>query len=275
MDYIKFDHKRELGKIISDSFLFIKQEHKALFKLILKYVVPFLFLYAYVQLKLQIKLSENVDLADPESLFQNMGPAFVKEFSLSILFSLFVQALLVTVLYTYIESYIKEGKGSMDIATVASRLFQNSGLILGVSLIWYFITLLGLFTFIVPGVYFANTLCLAIFIVVFEKKGIRNAMARSWQLVNRSWWATLLLGLTGLVIVWVLGLILSLPASLAGVDLASVSGAIKNGEYVPDATFWIVNGIISILSSILWLFPFTFLAFQYFNLSDDENAEAG
>lgn len=270
MNPIEFQHKRELGKIISDSFLFVRQEYKTLGKLLLKYVLPFLLIYAYLQINLQIKLSEGMDLSDPESIMQNMAP-FFKSVLVFGLFSLFVQSLLIAVVYTYIENYVSQRNGKIDLQTITSRLFQNGAIVFGTALIWYVISLLGIVTFIIPGIYFANTLSLATFIVVHEKKGIGNALARSWQLVNRQWWNTLFLGIVGILFIWISGVILSFPAMLLGVDIAQLAGA-KEAEDIlkPGGAFWIVSGITSILTSLLSVIPFTFFAFQYFNLSAGE-----
>ncbi|NOR75954.1 MAG: hypothetical protein GQ525_12450, partial [Draconibacterium sp.] len=184
---IQFRKKRELGDIFSDSFEFLKQEYKPIFTLILTYVLPFLILYGIVQVFIQMKVISVIDFSDPEKLLTNIGPVYTNIFLFS-LFGIFVQSLLIGTYYSYIEIYIKKGKGNFDLSEVKSLLFSNSLLALGAGFVVFILTMIGIVLCIVPGIYFANTFSILVMIVVFEKKGISNAMSRSWSLVNSQWW---------------------------------------------------------------------------------------
>ena len=91
---IQFRKRRELGTIFSDSFLFLKQEIKPISKLVAVYVLPFIILYAIVQVYLQKNILGKIDLSDTENLMANIGPVYMNILIFS-LFGLFVQALLI------------------------------------------------------------------------------------------------------------------------------------------------------------------------------------
>jgi hypothetical protein len=265
----EFKRKRELGDIFSDSFEFIRQEYKPLSKLILRYVLPFLILYGFVQVYVQIKVFGNIDITDPESLMGNLGP-FYKNIFLFSLFGVFVQALLISTFYTYIEIYIRKGKGNFDLSEITPHLFSNGLIALGASLAWYFVSIIGLMLCLIPGIYFANTYSLIVGIVLFERKGIVHAMSRSWNLVMTQWWNTLLINIVGILITWFAGFILSTPAMILGIG-TSIGKAFESGATEQPALFWILTVSVSVISSLFWIVPYTFLAFQYFNLSEREN----
>ena len=184
---IQFRKKRETGEIIADTFAFLKQEFRPLAKIVLIYVIPFIILYAALQVDVQRKLLDSGIMNDPSLIMNNPGP-FYKNVIIILLFNVFVQALFIAAVYSYIEMYIKEGKGNFTLHEVTSRLFHNSLLALGAGVALTVIVVLGLMMFIVPGIYFANTLSLSVMILIFEKKGLNHALTRSWKLVNSLWW---------------------------------------------------------------------------------------
>ena len=59
----------------------------------------------------QIKISGKIDFSDSEKILANIGPLYKNIFLFS-LFGLFVQSLLIGTYYSYIEIYIKKGKGN-------------------------------------------------------------------------------------------------------------------------------------------------------------------
>lgn len=260
---IQFRKKRELGEIVSDSFTFIKQEFKPLTQIIITYALPFLVLYGIVQVYFQKKIFGGVDLSNPEALMENIGP-FYSNILLFSLFGVFVHALLIGALYSYIEIYIKKGKGNFDLSEVKTNLFANGQLAIGSGIFYYLLAMFGLLLFIFPGFYFAVIFSLAVAIVIFEKKGIGHAFSNSWKLVRTQWWQTLLLILIGLVITWAVGIVLSTASALITPVPTELDTELPQSH-------WIIIGISTVVSSLFWVFLYTFLAFQYFNLTERLN----
>lgn len=268
---IKFRKKRELGDILSDSFEFIKQEYKPISSLIFTYVLPFLILYGIVQVYIQMKLIGNIDLSDPEAMMANIGPVYKNIFLFS-LFGIFVQSLLIGTYYSYIEIYIKKGKGNFKLSEIKPQLFSNSLIALGAGFVVFILTMIGIVMCIVPGIYFANTFSIVVMIALFERKGFGDAMSRSWKLVNFQWWNTLLINIVGIVIIWAAGFVLTLPAMLAGIT-STIIGVKETGVINYPTWYWVLTGISTVISSLLWIIPFTFLAMQYFNLDESTKTE--
>jgi len=269
---IKFRKKRELGELISDSFDFIKQEYKPISKLILTYVLPFLILYGIVQVYFQMKVIGKFDLTDPEAFMANIDPLFYKNLLLYFLFGIFVQSLLISTFYSYIEMYIKKGKGNFELSEITPYLFSNGLLALGAGLIWFIVTMFGFMLCVLPGIYFANTFSLVVFIVLFERKGLGNALSRSWSLVNTQWWATLLLSIVGILIIWTISFVIALPTMILSAG-TNVQNSMETGNIEQPLWYWVLIGINTVISSLFWIIPYTFLAFQYFNLDERTKVE--
>ncbi|HSO87972.1 MAG TPA: hypothetical protein VLQ91_15560 [Draconibacterium sp.] len=262
---IQFRRKREIGDIFSDTFEFLRQEYKPIFKLIGVYVLPFLIMYGVVQVYLQKNVISKIDFTDSEALLANIGPVYLNVFLFS-LFGLFVQSLLIATYYSYIEVYVKKGKGNFDFSEITPYLFSNGLLAIGTSIVIFIVVIFGLILCIFPGIYFANTLSIAFIILIFEKKGVGNALIRSALLVRSDWWNTFLINIIGVILIWTASFIMSIPSMITGFSAGILNQSENTAEY-PD-WYWILIGISTVVSSVLWIIPYTFMAFQYFNLEE-------
>ena len=262
---IRFRKQRDLGVVISDSFDFLKQEAKPIFRMIGIYVLPFVILYAGAQVYFQRNVLSQFDLTNQESLMADIGPFYLNLF-MFMFFGLFVQSLLVGTYYSYLEAYIKHGRGNFQLADISSSFFSNSLLALGANFLFAVIIFFGVMMCIVPGIYFANTFSLMLFIFIFEKKGISDAMSRSWKLVNSGWWNTLLLNIIGIAIFYLVSMVLSIPTLIMGVTNV-FSSEITNPADYPN-WYWVLSAVSSVITTIVFIVPFTFQAFQYFNLAE-------
>ncbi len=265
---IHFQQKRELGVIISDSFDFLKQEIKPISRLVLIYVLPFIILYAFGQVYLQRNVLSGIDLSNQELLMENIGPFYANLF-VFLFFGLFIQSLLVGTFYSYIEAYIKLGKGNFEFTDISSKFFANSLLAMGANLVFAIIMFFGIIMCILPGIYFANTFSLLVIIFIYEKKGLGDALSRSWKLVNTQWWNTLILNLLGIAMVWLASMFMSIPGIVMGVSDNLLSG-IQTEPVDYPSWYWVLTGLSTAISTILLIIPFTFQAFQYFNLEERE-----
>ncbi|WP_346863261.1 hypothetical protein [uncultured Draconibacterium sp.] len=266
---IHFRKKRELGVIISDSFQFLKQEIKPISKLILVYVLPFVILYAFGQVYFQKNVLSAIDLTNQEKLMENIGP-FYRNVFLFLFFGLFIQSLLAGTFYTYIEAYVKNGKQNIVLTDISSKFFSNSLLALGANFVFFTIGFLGVMMCVLPGIYFANTFSLLLFIFIFEKKGLGDALSKSWKLVNTQWWNTFVLNLLAIILLWVVSMVMSVPTMILGISNSMFSSNPLSPANYPD-WYWILTGVSAIISTLLMIVPFTFQAFQYFNLEEREN----
>jgi len=263
---IQFRKKRETGDIFTDSFRFLKQEYKPISKLFAIYILPFIIVYGVLQVYVQMKVMGKVDLNDPDMILSNIGPIYSNIFLVS-LFGLFVQSLLGGTYYTFIEYYVTKGKDNFELSEITPLFFSNSLLALGANLLLFLAVLSGIIMCIVPGIYFANTFSVVVMVLIFEKKGVGNAFTRSWKLVNSQWWNTFLINLAGIVIIYAVSFALSIPSMIAGIS-STVFNLQQTGTIQYPDWYWVLMGFSVIVSAILWIIPYTFLAFQYFNLDE-------
>lgn len=263
---ILFNKKRDVGAVINDSFIFLKQEFKPLLTIVVIYVLPFLLLYSVGQIFIQQKLVETVIPTDPEEMISRLLPVY-KNLFFMLFFNVFVQSLYIGAVYSYIEVYIEKGRGNFTHRDVAPQLFHNSLLALGANLVLTIIILFGIIMCILPGIFLGNTLSLTIIILIANKNGLGNALQKSWYLVMANWWPTFLLNLVALVLLWGVGLIFSVPSMVAGISVS----LFNIGESQPvdlPLWYWILNGVSVLITSLFYVLLFTFWAFQYYSLEE-------
>lgn len=263
---IVFRKERSIGDVISDSFEFLKQNASTIFRIVAVYVLPFIILYAVAQVYFQRNVLSRLDFNDPEMIATNIGQ-FNINMLLFILFGIFTQSLLAGTYFSYLEAYVKNGRENFSISDISPKFFTNSLLALGANLLFWVIVMFGTMMFVLPGIYFANTFSLVVFIVIFEKKGLGHSLAFSWKLVNRSWWATFFINIAGLIFVFAIGIIISIP-----VIIAQNNGTLPSTDNIVEypTWYWLLTGFSAVVTTSLLVIPFTFQAFQYFNLSERE-----
>jgi hypothetical protein len=263
---IQFRKKRETGDIFTDSFKFIKTEFRPVMWLLIVYVSPFIIVYGILQAYISANVLGRLDLSDAETMLKNLGPFYLNLLLVS-LFGIFVQSLLAGTYYTYIKAYVTKGKGNFRLDEITPSLFANTLLALGANLVFFVIVVFGVLMCILPGIFLANSLSLVLMIIIFEKKGLSNALHRSWKLVHTQWWNTLLICMLGLVILYVASFITAAPLMYLTIESTQESyhtaGLVTNLNW-----YWLISVISTVISSFCYVVPYTFLAFQYFNLEE-------
>jgi hypothetical protein len=99
---------------------------------------------------------------------------------------------------------------------------------------------------------------------------VSDALSRSWKLVNSQWWNTFIINILGIVLIWAISLLMSIPAIITGVSTNIFSTAEFGATEYPQ-WYWIVQGLSVVISTLFLVVPLTFHAFQYFNLNEYEN----
>ena len=213
-------------------------------------------------------IQETIRNVEPSEMLGQLAGIYKKYFLL-LVFNIFVQSLFMAVIYSYIHAYLDRGKGNFTSSEITSAFFTNAYISLGTSLVVGFISIIGFILCIVPGILFLNSLSLAVFIAIYERKGIGYSLARSWNLVKLQWWGTLLLNLIGILISQGVAMVLSAPASLGHESKVIFEQGESLRQAASDWRVWVFL-FSSVVGSLLSMISLVFLAFQYFNLKERE-----
>jgi hypothetical protein len=122
------------------------------------------------------------------------------------------------------------------------------GALLGLSLLYTLIVVVGAILFVIPGIWLYILFSLASTALILEGAPVGRAMTRSRILVQNAWWRTFGILLLTFVLTYLLSLIVSLPFSLFNGDLVSVTGV------APDfATSFLLTSLATILIEAITL----------------------
>lgn len=267
---LKLMQVRDFGDVLNASFQFLRNEWKQLGTLLLHYFAPFLIIFSALQSYAQTRIMSFMKNIDPENIVESYTTMFTSPLIIAnFLFQILILTMLLGILYSYIDVYLKKGQGNFTMSDITPLLFKNSLNALVISIVISIISFIGFMMCFVPGIFLGNSLSLAAVVLLIEKKGISNAMSRSWKLVKVQWWNTLLINIIGIVIIMIISYLLSLPLTILTVT-KTILGAKSGTEIDIPTWYFIAQGIISMVSTVLYIIPYTFIAFQYFNLVEKE-----
>jgi hypothetical protein len=275
---INLKQKRDFGDVFNAAFTFIGQEFKPLAKAMLFFVLPFLLISAILSVFINIEQQKAVHMLRPDNPAFTANPlsslaTVYKYIGLTMLVYLFAITAMRCTLYGYIKAYNEKGKDNFTIDDVWSEVRKFFFPVLGTSLLISMMVCVGFVFCIVPGVWLGVSLSLIYISMMSEGKGMGSAFSRSFDLTRQDWWVTLAIILVSYIIVYILSLLLSIPAMILGIK--SVFTNFKNIQQTQEINFpisvYIVSAITSLATYILFIIPFTTIAIQYFSLVETKD----
>ncbi|HET8887147.1 MAG TPA: hypothetical protein VFM70_12430 [Salinimicrobium sp.] len=269
-NYIQFKKQREVGEILNDTFKFLRENFKPLFKIIIKTVGPaFLFLalaigyYSYLTVgTMNNPFIELFSSSDVGEVFLGLGLLFVAVV-------VYMSLLYGTILH-YIKSYI-QNKGTANLEEVQDQTKNDFGSLFGLTLLVGIILIFGLLLCLLPGIYLSVPLSLVFSILVFDKLGISESITESFRLVKNNWWMTFVTFLVIMIIVYVISFVFSIPLIIytlfKGITMVE-QGSAANPAEMFDWVYVTLNIITSLFQYLLYIITTIATAFIYFNLKE-------
>lgn len=268
---INFKQEREFGDLFNATFAFIGSEFKKLGTAILYFVLPLLLIAALVgayagmeqQQAIQQIQSGTAAYNNPLDIF---GSVFNIYFFINILATLAATTILTCTILGYIKLYVRQGKDGFTLTEVWREVIRYFFPVLGTSIITGIIVGFGFAFCFLPGVYLGVSLSLILPILVLEGKGFGDAFSRSFKLVKPNFWMILGALIVIFIIVYLLSIIFSIPALIMG--LKSMFFNLKQSQDINfnfGISYYIYNGISSLLTYIVGAIPTIFLALLYYS----------
>ena len=271
---IEFKKQRELGDIITDTFKFLRQNFKPLFKAIFKITGPvfviLLFAIGYYSY-LGMDILQNPFFGDNEDVDVEMY--FI---ALFILFSslLAFYVLLYGTVLNYIKSYIRNS-GVVDNTEVFQGVKNDFGSMLAIMIVSGIITIFGLLLCVLPGIYVWVPLSLAPAMLVFARTSIADSISYAFSLIKDNWWSTFFTLFVLTLLVYLIGMIFQFPMMIYMFIKAftiSQQGSAANPAELIDWVYVFFNVISSLFQYLLSVILIVASAFIYHHLDEKKNA---
>ncbi|MHA6280717.1 hypothetical protein ACXYMT_11100 [Salinimicrobium sp. CAU 1759] len=271
---IEFRRQRELGDIITDTFKFLRQNFKPIFKDIFKITGPvFVILifaigfYSY----LGMDFMSNPFLDDTSEV--NIEMFFIAVFILFSSLVAFYVLLYNTVLH-YIKSYI-ENSGVVDHTEVFRGVKNDFGKMLGLMLLVGIITVFGFMLCVLPGVYVWVPLSLAPAMMIFARTSVADSISYVFNLIKDNWWMTFFTLFVITLLVYIIGMIFQFPLMIYFFIKAitvSHEGSVANPADLVDWVYVFFNTLSSVFQYLLSVIGVVASAFIYYHLDEKKNA---
>lgn len=270
-NYINFRRQRELGEIISDTFKFIRENYKLLFRLIFKIAGP-----VFVVLVLAMGYYYYVVGYQPlmSNIFDFRPGEMILALILMLVSFLGFFALLQGTIFHYIKSYV-ENNGDVNPLQVRTGVKSDFGKILGVTLMTGVLIFIGLMLCILPGIYLWVPLSFAIPLVVFGRRESIDSIKDAFELIRDNWWMTFISLFIMALLMYLVSLIFQIPMFIYIFIKAFTvvqEGSAASPEMFIDWVYIVFSVISSLAQYLLYTILIIAIAFIYYSLDEKKNA---
>ena len=273
--FIQFKKERDLGDTLTDTFNFVRENYKILFKALVKYAGPAfllqLFALGYYTYSTTTGLGSDIftQLASSKSL----GFKFILSIMFMFIASIAYQAFMYGTIQHAIKSYIKND-GVINIDDVGNGMSEDWRSFLGLGFAISMMIFVGTIFCFLPGIYLAVPLALVYSIRAFDKLSFSDTISHAFKLVKDNWWITFLTFVVMTVVVYLINMIFQIPALIY--TLTKTLTAVNEGS-LSDPTFgfdWIyltLNIVGSAISNVVYGILAVTVCIVYFNLNEKQN----
>ena len=284
---------RDFGEIITDSFIFARQNFKQLIKCFFIFA-GFLLLAGSVTMALhQSRVLSGLSASEfgtHNSIFDQM---YDTDYWLALLFLVLGYVVLQVTILCYIAVYREKGNIAPTVEEVWGyikyffwRIFFSTILltiifIAAIAIVFgilfaisssntYLAIFLSVLLCIVPVVYLYPIFSLIFPIMVFENASFGYAFSRSFTIIKSNWWSTFGSLFIMSLIVWVASFVILLPVGI--LNIIQVLAHFEKGTSFSMVTT-IVSALMEALSHSLYIVPIITVSLCYFSLTEQREGE--
>lgn len=275
-NYIEFKKKRDLGKIISDTLNFIREEGQPLLSVIIKVsVIPMIMVavagiyYAYLTSKMQ---SSSANYGYPVFDGYDFGGMLVASLLLLLAY-LVAHALIAASTLSYIHSY-ESNNGKVNFKDVYDMVKNKFGSFIGLNLLNGIVIGVGLMFCFLPGIYFWIVLSLSPCLLIFQGKGALDSFGDSFSYTKENFWNIFGSVFVIWVILFVLGILINLPVTFytgADVNIFSQDVTIDMDQMISDPIYLILTVVAYIVDFFFQVLIMISRAFIFFDIEEQNN----
>lgn len=265
--------QRDFGQKINATIEYIRYNFGPIMKMVLIIAIPMGIVSSLAFSKYfssMTVLVGNPNMSDAEAMgfLGGLGVTYLLMISIYMV----TYSLMVAAIYNYMKARAESAE--IDYLEILKASFKHVPALIGLSIIVGFISIIGMFFFVLPGIYLGVVFSLSAPIYLFEQEGIGNALSKAFKLISGKWWSTLGLLFVTYMIAGAAGYIFAIPTYV--LMFGDLISNIDQAENDPTAIFeafssWsaTIGMAISVIGSYLtYTIPIIAISFQYFNLSE-------
>lgn len=266
---MEIQRQRNFSEIINDTFTFIKENFKELFKYYLMILGPFLVAEAIISQFVSTDLLSALGTAEPgdfsvaKDAAGMLGITYILLIIQIILFNSFV--------FGFIRQYVENGQDGISFESLLHFVFKMFLPLLVIYFVYLVVVIAGSLFFILPGLALMIYMLLAPYVKVYEEKPIFESISRSFKLVYDNWWTAFGLNLAAGIIMYIIYIILSLPVLLFLPDVNPLFGDAVNTSSQFDL-WMLVSGLYGVITNFVMIIPLVATSLLYFSIVEKKEA---
>lgn len=268
---VQLRQTRDLGQVIADSFLFLRQNWKPLYKALAFGCLPFMLIGSFLMMRF-VTGSLTRTLQDPTAQ-PDLG-GMLGGMAFGYLFTGLAVLLFVSIIQEYMRAYLTQEHTLLSSGDLIKRALGQVPTYLGLAIVVGFIVVALFFVFVIPGIWMAISLCLVNAVHGIERAGVFGSISRSYSLVKGSWWNTF-------GVLFLLGLLVGAVAYAVMIPFYAIMGfgamsGMQPGQDPNEAVasvfgmMPIMMAVMSLVYFILYPLPIIGAALQYFSLVEQK-----
>ncbi|MFT6065582.1 MAG: hypothetical protein ACJAQX_001454 [Polaribacter sp.] len=276
-NFIDFKHKRDLGAMLSDTFQFLNAEWKPFFGSILKIsIIPILIAICtlvYSTMSSVSFLGDFDQVTDYDIVNLNFSD-LILPISIAIISYLTALASITVAALSYIKSYTAH-KGFVNYQEIQNLTKEKFWPYVGLFIIVGIIVFFGMLFCILPGIYFGVVLSLSFCLVIFQNKGVFDAISDSFGFIKEHWWETFGILIVVQLLIAVASFLLDLPASFyQTVDIGSIlkdQDTTELSSAFADPIYLSLIAFSYFVKFILYIVSIVVSVFIYYDIQEQKN----
>jgi hypothetical protein len=276
-NFIDFKHKRDLGAMLSDTFQFLNAEWKPFFGSILKIsIIPILIAICTVVYSTMSSVSFLGDfdqVTDYDIVNLNFSD-LILPISIAIISYLTALASITVAALSYIKSYTAH-KGFVNYQEIQNLTKEKFWPYVGLFIIVGIIVFFGMLFCILPGIYFGVVLSLSFCLVIFQNKGVLDAISDSFGFIKEHWWETFGILIVVQLLIAVASFLVDLPASFyQTVDIGSIlkdQDTTELSSAFADPIYLSLIAFSYFVKFILYIVSIVVSVFIYYDIQEQKN----
>jgi hypothetical protein len=276
-NFIDFKQKRDLGAMLSDTFQFLNAEWKPFFGSILKIsIIPILIAICtlvYSTMSSVSFLGDFDQVTDYDIVNLNFSD-LILPISIAIISYLTALASITVAALSYIKSYTAH-KGFVNYQEIQNLTKEKFWPYVGLFIIVGIIVFFGMLFCILPGIYFGVVLSLSFCLVIFQNKGVFDAISDSFGFIKEHWWETFGILIVVQLLIAVASFLLDLPASFyQTVDIGSIlkdQDTTELSSAFADPIYLSLIAFSYFVKFILYIVSIVVSVFIYYDIQEQKN----
>jgi hypothetical protein len=262
---IELRRLRDFGQTINDSFTFLKENFKPLFRILFVICGLLILISTVSNVFAYLNTSSLFMHFDANSYESSSRPA---AYLISMLVNVFVliitQSFIHLATLCYISVYLQKNNTTPTLAEVWGYFKYYFFRVLLAGILIFLLFVAGFVLCFIPGIYLLPPLYLIIPVIVIENTSFNFAFNKSFRLIKNNWW--MVFG-----VIFIMGLIIAVVGSIVGIPISVITLGNKflalKGFALPLIIFFSALRSLLLLAYVL---PSIGVCLCYFSLSEEK-----